>query len=81
MEQSTFHFWLTVNVTESPQLWTMETGMSLYSVLPMDPVSRAPIAQISLGLELGVELGAGVGPVDGALLGNALGAKLGVALG
>jgi hypothetical protein len=50
MEQLSFYFWLTVKVTVSLVEWTMETGMSLYSTLPMDPISRGPMAQISVGV-------------------------------
>jgi len=84
-EQSSFHFWVTVKVTVSPSQLSMEIGFSVYSVLPSESVSLAPITQRAVGAELGKALGSKLGEELGielgASLGEALGCRLGVELG
>jgi hypothetical protein len=85
-----------VNVTLSPVEDTIEIGMSLYEVVPFEPVSRGmhlsvgdelgTMVGVALGglLSLGEELGTSLGadsPSVGVELGCTLGVELGVVLG
>jgi hypothetical protein len=54
---------------------TIEIGMSLYEVVPFEPVSRG--MHLSVGDELGTMVGVALAPSEGVELGCVLGESVG----